>query len=74
MTKSRTSSNVLRDVEPHLPETPTLWTEIVKRVDCWAPGSIKIALDELVKLGRASVIELEDQRGFKRHLYSKVSS
>lgn len=72
--RKRTSHNVIRDVEPHLPDTPTLWTEIVRRVDCWAPASIKIALEELVTLGKASRITLKDDRGFERHLYSKVSS
>ncbi len=69
---TRTSSNVIRDVEPHIPEIPTLWTEIAKRVDCWAPASIKTALDELAKRGTVAKIELTDQRGFKRHLYSRA--
>lgn len=60
---------VIRDLEPHLPSTPMLATDIAKRVGCWAPGSIKSALNIMADQGTVKRVTLVDDVGFTRNLY-----
>ena len=65
---------IVRDLLPIIPETPTLGSEIAKRLDRWCKTSVKSALNEMTDLGLIARVTLTDQHGYQRHLYSKVPS
>lgn len=61
--------NVRRDLEPHLPATPTTATAIARRVGTWAPHSIRCALNELADAGVIHRSSEPNQCGQSRNLY-----
>lgn len=66
-------SQVILDVEPHLPDTPMSAKDIWRRVGLWAPQSVQMALLDLVRAGKA-VRTIEPVTGkINRHLYCKAT-
>jgi len=60
---------VIRDVTPHIPSVPTLAKDIAKRVGCWTPESIALALRTMFERGEVQRVTITDDHGFSRHMY-----
>lgn len=75
MTSINPNKLVMADIEKVLSVEPESARTIWKKIDCWAPGSVRKALIELVKLGKARAVLADDPAlGRMVHHYARAAA
>lgn len=65
---------IMADIEKVLTDEPESARTIWKKIDCWAPSSVRKALIEMVSLGKALAV-LADDPALRRmvHHYARAA-